>query len=243
MTKFNMDAHMHFDLYKNRQDVLKYIEENNSYTIAVTNLPDLYRRYYSKEWNYKFIRLALGFHPELASQYENQIEIFIEYFQSTRFIGEIGLDYSIKNEENRKKQRDVFKQIVNLCKTDDKKILSIHSRKAESDCLSILEGFKGKVILHWYTGSLHNVDVALSRGYYFSINHQMIKNQKGRTIINRIPIEKILIESDAPFTIGLDSDYNISFVNELIDFLSLSRNIDKTVLYMQIKSNFKNLLS
>lgn len=243
MTKFNMDAHMHFDLYKNREDVLKYIEENNSYTIAVTNLPGLYRRYYSKEWNYKFIRLALGFHPELASQYENQIEIFKEYFQSTRFIGEIGLDYSIKNEENQKKQRDVFKQIVNLCKTDDKKILSIHSRKAESDCLSILEGFKGKVILHWYTGSLNNADVALSRGYYFSINHQMIKNKKGRNIINRIPIEKILIESDAPFTIGLDSDYNISFVNELIDFLSLSRNIDKTVLYMQIKSNFKNLLS
>lgn len=60
----------------------------------------------------------------------------------------------------------------------------------------------------------------------------MIKNQKGRNIINRIPIEKILIESDAPFTIGLNSDYNIPFANELIDFLSLSRNIDKTVLYM-----------
>ena len=43
-----MDAHMHFDLYKNRQDVLDYIEENKSYTIAVTNLPDLYRRYYTK---------------------------------------------------------------------------------------------------------------------------------------------------------------------------------------------------
>ena len=71
----------------------------------------------------------------------------------------------------------------------------------------------------------------------------MIKNQKGRNIINRIPIEKILIESDAPFTIGLNSDYNISFANELIDFLSLNRNIDKTVLYMQIKNNFKNLLS
>ena len=51
------------------------------------------------------------------------------------------------------------------------------------------------------------------------------------------------VESDAPFTIGLNSDYNISFANELIDFLLLSRNIDKNVLYMQIKSNFKNLLS
>ena len=87
------------------------------------------------------------------------------------------------------------------------------------------------------------VDVALSRGYYFSINHQMIKNQNGRNIINRIPIERILIESDAPFTIGLNSYYDISFANELINFLSLSKNIDKTVLYMQIKSNFKNLLS
>ena len=51
------------------------------------------------------------------------------------------------------------------------------------------------------------------------------------------------VESDAPFTIGLNSDYNIFFTNELIDFLSLSRNIDKNVLYMQITSNFKNLLS
>ncbi len=51
------------------------------------------------------------------------------------------------------------------------------------------------------------------------------------------------VESDAPFTIGLNSDYNISFANELIDFLLLSRNIDKNVLYMQIKINFKNLLS
>ena len=162
MMKFNMDAHTHFDLYKNRQDVLDYIEENKSYTIAVTNLPDLYRRYYTKEWNYKFIRLALGFHPELVSQYENQIEVFKEFFQSTRFIGEIGLDYSKKNEENRKKQRDVFEQIIDLCKTDDKKILTIHSRRAESDCLSILEGFKGKVILHWYTGSLHNGLMSIS---------------------------------------------------------------------------------
>lgn len=37
MKKFNMDAHMHFDLYRNREDVLNYIEENKSYTIAVTN--------------------------------------------------------------------------------------------------------------------------------------------------------------------------------------------------------------
>lgn len=42
--KFKMDTHMHFDLYNNRNEVLDYIENNHSYTIAVTNLPDLFER-------------------------------------------------------------------------------------------------------------------------------------------------------------------------------------------------------
>lgn len=243
MTKFNMDAHMHFDLYKNRQEVLNYIEENNLYTIAVTNLPDLYRRYYAEGWNYKYIRLALGFHPELASQYEDQIDIFKDFLQSTRFIGEVGLDYSIKNEENRKKQRDIFGQIVNLCKTDKKKILSVHSRRAESDCLSILDGFKGKVILHWYTGNLENLKIALTRGYFFSINPQMITSKKGRSIINMIPVDRIVIESDAPFTVGLNSNYNNSFIRDIIEYLSTNKKIDEKSLYVQIKENFRNILS
>lgn len=243
MTKFNMDAHMHFDLYKNRKDVLNYIEKNKSYTIAVTNLPDLYKRYYEEGWDYKYIRLALGFHPELVSQYEDQIDIFKDFLQTTRFIGEIGLDYSIKSEKNRKKQRKAFKQIINLCQKDKKKIVSVHSRRAESDCLNILDGFEGKVILHWYTGNLHNLATALSRGYYFSINQQMIKSQNGRNIIDNIPIERIILESDAPFTIGLHLNYNLFFVDELIEYLSLKKNIDKTVLYTQIKDNFRILLS
>ena len=45
MFEFSMDAHMHFDLYENRDKVLEYIESKKSYTIAVTNLPELFQRY------------------------------------------------------------------------------------------------------------------------------------------------------------------------------------------------------
>ncbi len=242
MKKFNMDAHMHFDLYRNREDVLNYIEENKSYTIAVTNLPDLYKRYFMEGWNYQYIRLALGFHPELAAQYENQFEIFKECIQSSRFIGEIGLDYSIKDEKNREKQRKIFQQVVNLCNKDKRKILSVHSRKSESDCLNILDKFEGKVILHWYTGTLRNLEIALSRGYYFSINHQMIKNQNGRNIINRIPMDRILLESDAPFTYGLNLNYNLSFIDDIIDYLSINKRIDKESIYNHINNNFREIL-
>ena len=243
MIAFNMDAHMHFDLYKNKQDVLNYIEENKSYTIAVTNLPDLYKRYYDERWDYKYVRLALGFHPELAEQYYNQIEIFKELFRTTRFIGEVGLDYSTKSVKNQKKQKDIFKQIVDLCKKDRNKIISVHTRKAESDCLSILDGFEGKVILHWYTGNLENLGIALARGYFFSINQQMITSKKGRNIINAIPLDRIVIESDAPFTLGLNSSYNLSFINDIIGYLSINKKIDEKSLYVQIKENFRKILS
>lgn len=60
MFEFNMDAHMHFDLYENRDEVLKYIESKKSYTIAVTNLPDLFLKYIKEYKDKKFVQFALG---------------------------------------------------------------------------------------------------------------------------------------------------------------------------------------
>lgn len=239
---FFMDAHMHFDLYKDKHGILKYIEDNKSYTIAVTNLPELYKKYYSESWNYKYIRLALGFHPQLAWQYRNQITIFKEFYNSTRFIGEVGLDYSVKSEDNIKQQKEVFEQIISLCKYDKNKIMSVHSRQADDDCLSMLKLYEGKVILHWYTGSIENLKIALSRGYYFSINHQMIRSKNGKKIISYIPINRIVIESDAPFTIGLNSNYNLTFINEIIEFLSMNKKMEREFLFEKIKGNFKKIL-
>lgn len=242
MSEFYMDLHMHFDLYKDRYNILKYIEENKSYTIAVTNLPDLYRKYYAENWSYKYIRLALGFHPELAAQYHNQISIFKDFFDTTHYIGEIGLDYTIKSVENQRIQRDVFKQIVDLCKEDKSKIISVHTRKAESDCLNILQEFEGKVIFHWYTGNLDNLKTALSRGYYFSINQQMLKSKNGKNIINTIPLDRMVIESDAPFTVGLNRDYNLFFINDIVEYLCVNKKFDKQFIYAKLKESFRKIL-
>lgn len=101
MMKFKMDTHMHFDLYNNRNEVLDYIENNHSYTIAVTNLPDLFERSLHLCEKRKFSRIALGFHPELVYQYSNQILKFDRYVSATRYIGEIGLDFTTYDKNNR----------------------------------------------------------------------------------------------------------------------------------------------
>ena len=66
MNEFLMDAHMHFDLYKDKIEVLHYIEAVKSYTIAMTNLPDIYNRYEKLVGRYKYTQIAIGYHPELV---------------------------------------------------------------------------------------------------------------------------------------------------------------------------------
>lgn len=238
-----MDAHMHFDLYKNREAVLNFIEENKSYTIAMTNLPELYEKYKKHFIQYNYVKLALGFHPELVFKYAEQIELFLKLTVTTKYIGEIGLDFSRSNKENKNKQKEVFSQIIEKCSFEKNKVLSVHSRCATKEVLNIMKNFEGKAIFHWYTGNISELNCALERGYYFSINNQMIKSSTGREIIRKIPANKILIESDGPFTKGMEDEYNLNFDNEIFSFLAKLYNLDEDVIRKRIKANFIQLIN
>lgn len=241
MFEFNMDAHMHFDLYDNREQVLQYVKNHKSYTIAVTNLPQLFKRYRNICEGNEYVQLALGFHPELVYEYKSQERLFSELVHETRYIGEVGLDFAKKSKEDIDAQIEMFTKIISWC-TGKRKILSVHSRSAVKKVLDLLEDFDGVVILHWYSGGIAELDRAISRGYYFSVNHQMVQSANGRKIIERIPVEKILLESDAPFTKGLKDRYSIAFNEELYSYLSQHYHQDTEVVKKRIKANFAALL-
>lgn len=245
MNIFKLDTHMHFDLYKDRTEVLDYVESEKSYTIAVTNLPDLYEKYLNSYNNIRrnYIRFALGFHPELAFQYQHQINKFDVYLTSTKYIGEIGLDFSSSEESNRMAQEKIFTHIVQSCNRIGGKILTVHSRRAEKEVMKILqEVISCSVIMHWYSGPLALIDEGLKRGYYYSINHQMLQSRNGRKIVDYIPINRILFESDAPFTKGMGIKYKTDFIRDLYKYLCNSRNIFEEEMSLQIRENFRTLL-
>ena len=245
MNLFKLDSHMHLDLYANRNTIIDYIEAEKSYTIAVTNLPDLYERVYSCIGeNTKYIRCALGFHPELAFQYRHQIIKFSSYLASTRYIGEIGLDFTIRDNNNRIAQEDIFSHIIYECNKAKEKILTIHSRRAEKEVINILNNLSTcSVIMHWYSGSLALLNEGLDRGYYYSVNHQMLQSVHGRKIVDSIPNDRILFESDAPFTNGLSKKYTNNFMKDLYNYLCNSRRLSESDLSIQLYNNFKTLLT
>ena len=202
------DTHFHLDLHKNRTSVIQALEEKQIYTIAVTNLPDLYRKE-SVEFASKYIRFALGFHPELVHQYKAQIPLMWDLLPEVRYVGEVGLDLVDKTYE--REQLAFFNELVERCRYDSKKILTIHSRRAVSKVLGIIgDNYRFKSILHWFSGSKSELEKAIERGCFFSVNGMMIKSKRFMDMLPLIPPSRLLLETDSPFT-----DYRFDYANHL----------------------------
>ncbi len=209
------DTHFHLDLQKDRAAAICDIEENQIYTIAVTNLPDLYRKGIA-EIKSKCVRIALGFHPELIHQYQKQIPLMWELLPEARYVGEVGLDFV----DNTYQQEQVtfFSELIERCRYDQNKIITIHSRRAVNKVLDILgDNYRFKAILHWFSGSRNELEKAIEKGCYFSINGAMMKSKRFLDMLSLIPSSRLLIETDSPFThyMGSYDEYLKSIKEEL----------------------------
>lgn len=216
MTKHLHDTHFHLDLQKDKSKAIEDILKNEIYTIAMTNLPDLYQKETSL-YGQKYIRIALGFHPELIHEYRNKIPVMWKYLTEARYIGEVGLDFTDKSYT--KEQVAFFSELIARCKNDSNKIISIHSRGAETEVVDIIgTDFKFTPILHWYSGTIENLKKACNRGYYFSVNSSMIRTKKFAQMLGYIPHDKILLETDNPFTSNkLSQIESLKLVNEFLE--------------------------
>ena len=238
---FFHDTHLHIDLFKDMRNIINKIENDKSYTIAMTNLPELYKKYSQEYINYKYIRFALGFHPQLITKYSYQIKLFDEEIKNARYVGEIGLD-KVKDEDDYKMQRKLFEHIIHECERIGGKIISVHSRNTVTDILKIIgKDFNCKVIMHWFSGRMDELNECVQRGFYFSVNHKMIKTKSGKRIIEKIPINRLLIESDEPLASG-NNFYDFVFMKDITEFISRIKGIEITKVSAAFRNNLKSLL-
>lgn len=199
-----IDTHCHFDMMPNPEAYIRQRENTGDIVIGMTNLPSHFNMGIPHIKDYKHIRLALGLHPLLASENSNEINLFKKYIDHTSYIGEIGLDFSKDGIATKDEQIEVLKNLLGLLR-GKKKIISVHSKKAENILLDLLREYNIKnVIFHWYSGPIDLIPSIISEGYYFSINESMTISKNGRTIIGEIPRNRILTESDAPYNSKTD---------------------------------------
>lgn len=198
-----MDLHTHLDLYPDALGLARKVNDTNSFTLCVTTSPRAWEATSRAFSQFPNIEVALGLHPEIVSRKYVELNLLLRYISLVDYVGEIGLDGSPQNISSRIMQKHIFENVLSETTRVGGRVLSIHSRRAASETLAMLRAHPkaGVPILHWFSGSISELNDAINLGCYFSVNTLMATSEKGSKLISLMPHDKVLPESDGPFAL------------------------------------------
>ncbi|MGB8988753.1 MAG: Qat anti-phage system TatD family nuclease QatD [Candidatus Sulfotelmatobacter sp.] len=240
-----IDFHCHLDLYPDPATVRDECEKRGLYILSVTTTPSAWKKTSELAFNTKRVRTALGLHPQLAQERIGELPLFDEFLPGTRYVGEIGLDGSPEFRSQWQSQCQVFDHILTKCSDAGGRIMSIHSRRASRQVLDTLENFpsSGTPILHWFSGSLRDLDRAANLGCWFSVGPGMLAGEKGRSLIARMPRQRVVTESDGPFAQVDGRSLMPWSVDDAIRGLAEIWNVAEASAQQLILNNFRSVCS
>jgi TatD DNase family protein len=123
----------------------------------------------------------------------------------------------------------------------------IHTRDAEHDTLKMLENFPNVTgVLHCFTESWEMAEHAMALGYFISISGivTFAKAENVRAVAAKIPLDRLLIETDAPWLAPVPhrgKENEPAYVSDTAYFLAELRSLDISVLASATSANFSRL--
>lgn len=241
-----VDFHCHLDLYPDHQTAVQEAEEAGVFTLAVTTTPRAWPRNHELAQRTKYVRAALGLHPQLVADRATEIELWDRYLPETRYVGEVGLDAGPRFYKSLDLQKQVFQHVLQKCAESGDKIITVHSIRAAKFVLDFIESHlpsgRGKVVLHWFTGTKAEVARALELGCYFSINAAILDNPRHLAMVAAIPLNRLLTETDGPFTKTGQRSSKPTDVVAVVEQLGTFHNVLPETIMTMIRSNLRSLL-
>ncbi len=198
-----IDVHCHLDMVEKEEGIEKVIEKcKKSRVLAISDGVDIGSNRKMLDYSNDNIKVCLGIYPDHVEEMDDEDikkELkFIEKNKGKIFgIGEVGMDF-VKGES--KKQEKYFREFIKLAIRLNKPIF-IHSRKAEEECIKILEEFNfKKVVMHYFSGNMKLVKRIIDNGWMLSIPTCVKHSEHFQKVIEITPIEQLLCESDSPYS-------------------------------------------
>lgn len=137
-----------------------------------------------------------------------EVNLLCEVAAQERYIGEVGLDFSARYAGSEPLQIQAFDR---LCDTLAQhpltgRVISIHAVRSAGTVLDVLESHgllipnpdSPAIIFHWFSGASDELARARNAGCYFSVNERMLATKRGREYARQIPLDRLLLETDAP---------------------------------------------
>ena len=241
-----VDFHCHLDLYPDHALAVRKAEAAGVFTLAVTTTPRAWPRNHELAQRTRHVRAALGLHPQLVAERESEIDLWDRYLSETRYVGEVGLDAGPRFFKSLDAQRRVFQHVLQRCARAGDKVITVHSIRSATAVLDHVEAHlppeRGKIVLHWFTGTKSEAKRALKLGCYFSVNAGMLRNQRHASMVDAIPLDRLLTETDGPFTRTGTRPSEPADVVVALEALARSRGLSAADVATAIRDNLRLLL-
>lgn len=203
-----IDTHIHlqdFTVFEPNALMQKLSENHIDKCICVSSKPDDWSKVAA--WSNNFsdrIVPAFAVHPwyirNLPANWVDNLENLLKTYPQA-LIGECGFD-TLKNQDIITQQR-VFDIHINLAHTYRRTLL-IHAVKAQSLLEHYWKKLPQKFVIHSFNGSLEFLKQIVKCGGYAAFNPKIFRNKQFADILQYIPDDRILLESDAPYQSSFD---------------------------------------
>tara|TARA_Y100000310_G_C20680129_1_gene815433 strand:+ start:1445 stop:2194 length:750 start_codon:yes stop_codon:yes gene_type:complete len=243
-----VDVHCHLnseEFDKNRDEVIKRAEKLNMTIVDSGTTLKENKKSLELSKKYKIVESSLGLYPLHAIKLnEKQLNEELNFIKKNKnkiiSIGEIGLDKNYEG-HNIKKQIKSFEKVLSLAEKINKPVV-IHSRKAEKECIDILETFKTKNIMHCFTGNFKLVKRIQDNNYFFSIPTNIVRLLHFQKIVEQTSTSQLLTETDSPYLSPYKEKRNEpSFTVETIKQISKIKNLEQEEVKKLIYMNFQKV--
>jgi TatD DNase family protein len=161
----------------------------------------------------KKLYASVGIHPHDIGETDNfsAIEKMADS-DRTVAIGECGLDYfrlsschsreggNLSLSDIKDKQKTLFEKHIKLAEKTNLPLI-FHNRDSDNDFYDIIKNYKGRAVLHCYTGDWDFAKKILDLGFLISFTGIVTFDKTGKLeeVIKKVPLDRFMVETDAPF--------------------------------------------
>lgn len=242
-----IDTHIHlqdFNANYTPQLIKKSVEAGIEGFICVSTSEKDWANVAKLSEEYNSVTPAFGLHPwNVAEAQEDEflkLETYLQQYPKS-LVGECGLD-GLKSE--REKQEKLFAAQIELAQSHKRPIL-IHMVKSGG----MLEKFwpklkKSVYVIHSFNGSLEQARQILQNGGYISFSLSILRNKEREKILNIIPKDKLLLETDSPYQGLIKGEQNTPLnLPYLLHEIAKMRQEDAEDLAQNIYQNSQGLIN
>jgi TatD DNase family protein len=250
-----IDTHNHIDLAVFFDDFQYVLESARAVGVVSQILPGVYRDGWKRILNLSEteagLYAAIGLHP-MYLQHHSASDLVELQGHATRgrlvAIGEIGLDYFVKNTNHRAQQELFQAQLIIAAKS--KLPVLLHVRKAHDQVQAILRKmhFKNGGIVHAFSGSMQQAVQYVKLGFFISVCGTVSYDRATRIrgVVGELPLDSLVLETDSPDippAVHYGQRNSPEYLPVILSALAELRGEPQELIAKQTTANARNLLS